>query len=76
MVFQQFNLFPHMSVLDNVTLAPTLVRHESHAVARDRAMALLERVRITDQAHKKIRGIPFLFEYRSENRGVSPDQPA
>jgi general L-amino acid transport system ATP-binding protein len=52
MVFQQFNLFPHMSVLDNVTLAPTLVRHESHAVARDRAMALLERVRITDQAHK------------------------
>ncbi|MEP9374689.1 amino acid ABC transporter ATP-binding protein [Mesorhizobium sp. KR1-2] len=52
MVFQQFNLFPHLSVLDNVILAPTLVKKESHQVAREQAMKLLERVRIADQKDK------------------------
>jgi glutamate transport system ATP-binding protein len=52
MVFQAFNLFAHKSVLANVTLGPTKVRRERPAAARDRAMALLERVGIADQAHK------------------------
>jgi general L-amino acid transport system ATP-binding protein len=52
MVFQQFNLFPHLTVLDNVTLAPRHVRRRSLAEARKAAMELLERVRIPEQAHK------------------------
>jgi glutamate transport system ATP-binding protein len=52
MVFQQFNLFAHMTVLDNVTLGPVKVRKESKAVARQRAMELLDRVGIADQASK------------------------
>ena len=51
MVFQNFNLFPHLTVLGNLMLAPRLVRGRSKAEARDRAMALLERVRIADRAH-------------------------
>ena len=52
MVFQQFNLFPHLSVLENLTLAPTWVGKLPLNQARERAMAQLERVRIADQAHK------------------------
>jgi ABC-type polar amino acid transport system ATPase subunit len=52
MVFQQFNLFPHMSVLDNVMLAPILVQKRSQAEARERALALLDRVKIANQSHK------------------------
>jgi general L-amino acid transport system ATP-binding protein len=52
MVFQQFNLFPHLSVLENLTLAPTWVGKLPLNEARERAMAQLERVRIADQAHK------------------------
>ena len=52
MVFQQFNLFPHLSVLENLTLAPTWVNKLPLNEARERAMAQLERVRIADQAHK------------------------
>jgi general L-amino acid transport system ATP-binding protein len=52
MVFQQFNLFPHLTVLENVTLAPRHVRRAAKAEARARAMALLERVRIPEQANK------------------------
>ncbi|MEJ5337231.1 MAG: amino acid ABC transporter ATP-binding protein [Thermus sp.] len=52
MVFQQFNLFPHMTVLDNVTLGPIRVRRLSRAEAERRAMELLERVGIADQAKK------------------------
>ncbi|MDX6738728.1 amino acid ABC transporter ATP-binding protein [Actinocorallia sp. A-T 12471] len=44
MVFQRFNLFPHMTALENIMEAPVLVRRESKAVARDRARALLDRV--------------------------------
>ena len=52
MVFQQFNLFPHMTVLDNVTLAPMKVRGASRDEARGTARRLLERVGISDQAEK------------------------
>jgi glutamate transport system ATP-binding protein len=52
MVFQSFNLFAHMTILDNVALGPVKVRRESRAVARERAMQLLTRVGIADQAGK------------------------
>ncbi|MBV1848539.1 amino acid ABC transporter ATP-binding protein [Catellatospora tritici] len=52
MVFQSFNLFAHMSVLDNVMLGPVKVRGESRTAARDRALQLLDRVGIADQAGK------------------------
>jgi general L-amino acid transport system ATP-binding protein len=52
MVFQQFNLFPHLTVLDNITLAPRQVRKQPKADAERRAMELLERVKIPDQARK------------------------
>ena len=52
MVFQQFNLFPHLTALENLTLAPVWVRHLPKQEARQLAMQLLERVRIPEQAHK------------------------
>jgi len=52
MVFQQFNLFPHLTVMDNITLAPKWVRKLPKGEAEERAMALLERVGIPEQAHK------------------------
>jgi general L-amino acid transport system ATP-binding protein len=52
MVFQQFNLFPHLSVLKNVTLAPIWVRRWPKAKAEEVAMQLLERVGILEQAQK------------------------
>lgn len=52
MVFQHFNLFPHLTVLDNCTLAPIWVRKQPKAQAEQLAMQYLERVRIADQAHK------------------------
>jgi len=52
MVFQHFNLFPHMTILENCTLAPMLVRKQSRAEAEARAMEYLSKVRIPDQADK------------------------
>jgi general L-amino acid transport system ATP-binding protein len=52
MVFQQFNLFPHLTVLDNCTLAPIWVRKQPKAQAQAQAMQLLERVQIAEQAPK------------------------
>jgi len=52
MVFQQFNLFPHLSVLENLTLSPVWVAKLSKKEAIERAMTQLERVHIADQAHK------------------------
>jgi aspartate/glutamate/glutamine transport system ATP-binding protein len=50
MVFQQFNLFPHLSVLDNICLAPVKVKHVPRAQAVEAARRLLERVGIPDKA--------------------------
>ena len=50
MVFQQFNLFPHMTVLKNLTLAPMLLKKESQQTAEQRAMALLDRVGLAGRA--------------------------
>lgn len=52
MVFQQFNLFPHLKVIDNVTLAPIWVRKWPKQKSIDRAMELLKRVGIPEQANK------------------------
>ena len=52
MVFQQFNLFGHLSVLDNVTLAPRRIRRTPRAAANEQAMALLQRVGMQAHAHK------------------------
>jgi len=49
-VFQSFNLFPHMTVLRNITLAPVKVLKESHAKAEERARALLDRFDLADKA--------------------------
>ncbi len=52
-VFQQYNLFPHMSVLDNVVLAPVRVHGVPRAEARERATAMLERVGLAEKAHAR-----------------------
>lgn len=50
MVFQHFNLFPHMTILDNMTLAPIQVKGMSKAQAEEKALALLDRVGLKDRA--------------------------
>ena len=52
MVFQQFNLFPHMTVLKNLTLAPMLLKKESQQTAEQRAMTLLDRVGLAGRAQE------------------------
>ena len=52
MVFQQFNLFPHLSILDNITLAPIKVQQRAKAAAEQRAMDLLDQMGIREQAYK------------------------
>jgi general L-amino acid transport system ATP-binding protein len=52
MVFQSFNLFPHLTILENLTLAPIWVRRTPKAEAEEQAMAYLRRVKIPEQAHK------------------------
>jgi general L-amino acid transport system ATP-binding protein len=52
MVFQQFNLFPHLTVLENLTLSPIWVGKASKKDAEEKAMEQLRRVRIAEQAHK------------------------
>jgi general L-amino acid transport system ATP-binding protein len=52
MVFQQFNLFPHLTVIQNITLAPLWVRRTSKQISREQAMQLLRRVGIPEQADK------------------------
>jgi polar amino acid transport system ATP-binding protein len=49
MVFQRFNLFPHMTALDNVTIGPVRVKHEPKHIAADRAKQILERVGLGDK---------------------------
>lgn len=57
MVFQSFNLFPHLSVLDNVTLAPRLLRHRRRKDAEEQAMRILQRVGVARQADKLPAGL-------------------
>ena len=52
MVFQQFNLFPHLTVMENITLAPIRVRKWKKSKAEERAMYFLEKVHVPEQAHK------------------------
>ena len=52
MVFQQFNLFPHLSILDNITLAPVKVQQRPKQHAEQQAIELLEQMGIGEQAHK------------------------
>jgi general L-amino acid transport system ATP-binding protein len=52
MVFQQFNLFPHLSVIDNISLAPIWVKKMPKKEAEDIAMSYLEKVKIPEQAQK------------------------
>ena len=52
MVFQSFNLFPHLTVMQNITLAPIWVRKKSRSESEEKAMELLERVGIPEQAQK------------------------
>ncbi len=52
MVFQHFELYPHKTVLDNLTLAPVKVKKMAPAKAKEKGMALLDQVGISDQAHK------------------------
>ena len=52
MVFQQFNLFPHLTVLENLTLAPRKVRKHTRKESEERAMSYLQRVHIAEQANK------------------------
>ena len=68
MVFQHFNLFPHLTVLENCTLAPIWVRKMPKAEAEALAMNLLERVRIAEQAEK----FPASFRAASSSASPSP----
>lgn len=53
MVFQQFNLFPHLTVLQNLTLGPMKARNMGRVEAEEKALTYLERVKIPEQAHKR-----------------------
>ena len=56
-VFQQFNLFPHLTIMENITLAPMKVKGLSKTKAEEKAMELLERVGIPEQAYKYPSGL-------------------
>ena len=56
-VFQQFNLFPHLTIMENITLAPMKVKGMTKREAEDKAKELLERVGITEQAYKYPSGL-------------------
>ena len=51
MVFQHFNLFPHLTILENITIAPTLVKNINKKEVKEIAMALLEKVKLSDKAN-------------------------
>ena len=56
-VFQQFNLFPHLTIMENITLAPMKVKGMTKSQAEEKAMELLERVGIPEQAYKYPSGL-------------------
>ena len=66
MVFQSFNLFPHLTVIGNLMLAPKLVRKMTKAENREGAMRLLERVKIPEQADK------YLSQLSAASNNASP----
>ena len=53
MVFQHFNLFPHLTILDNITLAPVELKKATKEQAKEKAMELLNRVGLQDKASAK-----------------------
>jgi glutamine transport system ATP-binding protein len=53
MLFQHFNLFPHMTVIENVTMAPLLTKKMNKAAAQEKAMELLTQVGLAEKAHAK-----------------------
>ena len=55
MVFQHFNIFPHMSVIENITLAPVYHKMQTKAEAKEKAMALLKRIGLEDKANTEDR---------------------
>ena len=57
MVFQQFNLFPHLSVLENITIAPVLRKRMNEAEAKEKALSLLRRVGLEDKADARPRSL-------------------
>ena len=75
MVFQQFNLFPHITVLGNITLAPQRVRHLPRGEAEALAMRLLERVGIPEQAQKYPPNSPAASSSASPSPAPSPCSP-
>lgn len=76
MVFQQFNLYPHLTVLENVTLAPIKVRGMGKKEATDLAMELLGRVGIARQAAKRRARFPAGSSSVSPSPARSPCSPA
>ena len=62
-VFQQFNLFPHLTIMENITLAPMKVKGIPKREAEDLAMALLEKVGIPEQAYKYPSGLSGAVSY-------------
>ena len=72
MVFQSFNLFPHLTVLENCTLAPIWVRNQPKAEAEAAAMEYLERVKIPEQANKFPGHVRYIMsKLSSPPRGIS-----
>ena len=69
-VFQSFNLFPHLTVLDNVTLAPRRVHRLTPGQARSRALALLDRVGLADKAPYNTEIEPLLERIIAEQAGL------
>ena len=69
-VFQQFNLFPHLTIMENITLAPMKVNGLKKKEAEEKAMQLLERVGIPEQAYKYQAGYP-----ADSSRGLPSREP-
>ena len=75
MVFQHFNLFPHMTVKKNITLAPVLLKKKTQAEADKQAMELLERIGLADKAEHALRRTETANRYRARagyGSGSSP----
>ena len=74
-VFQQFNLFPHLTIMENITLAPMKVNGLSKSEAEEKAMTLLKRVGIPEQAYKYPSGLSGGATTASRDRQSPGDGP-